>query len=82
MRTVTNISKFLTVDDLRTFLNSPEGLALNENAFIWIQNDESNWAIDCATEFKVEKVTTPEDGFPEESGLCIYSQKVRNKKSE
>jgi hypothetical protein len=81
-RTVINKQSFLTVGELRTFLNSAEGLALNENAFIWIPQEEESWAIACVTAFAIEKVCTPEDGFPEESGLCLYAKDMRNKKSE
>lgn len=81
-RTVTNTTKFMTVGDLRRFLNSEDGMKMNENAFIWIPNGEESWNIDCATDVAIEKVTCPEDGHPEEAGLCIYAKKVRNKESE
>lgn len=79
MRTVINRTDFLTVGELRSFLNSDEGKKLNENAFIWVPNDTEEWSIDCATGFSVDKVSTPEDGFPEEWALCVSAKRIRNK---
>lgn len=79
MRTVTSKNEFLTVKDLRDFLNSDAGMELNENAFIWVPNGEADWEIDCAVEAQIEKVSTPEDGHPQESGLVISCKRVRNK---
>lgn len=79
-RKVVNVSEFLTVGELRNFLASEEGMKLNENAFIWIPTDTSNeWEIDCATDFSVDRVSTPEDGYPQELALCISAKRMRNK---
>lgn len=84
MRTVISKNEFLTIGELRRFLNSAEAMALNENAFIWIPKPEDNedWAIDCAIGVEIEKVCTPEDDHPEETGICFYSKKMRNKRTE
>jgi len=81
-RTVTNVHKFMTVGDLRDFLNSEEVKKLNENAFIWIPQGDASWNIDCLTDATIEKVSTPEDSFPQEMGICLYSKKVANKVQE
>lgn len=81
-RTVTNVQRFMTVGELRDLLNSEEGRKLNENAFIWVPSDDTGWNIDCATDATFEKVSTPEDGYPEEMGLCISTKKMRNKEAK
>jgi hypothetical protein len=79
MRTVTNVHKFMTIEDLRTYLDSPEVKALNQNAFIWIPQGDAAWAIDCLTHADIGDVSTPDDGYPTEKGICLYSKKVVNK---
>lgn len=69
----------MTIQDLRNFLNTPEVLAMNQNAFIWIQQGDAAWKIDCLTDASIDKVCTPEDGYPEEAGICLQSKKVINK---
>ncbi len=79
MRTVINKTDLLTLKDLRDFMNSTECLALNENAFVWLQNDTDEWNIDCATSISIDTITTPEDGFPQEKGIQLSCKRIRNK---
>lgn len=61
-----------TVGDLRKFLS--EKTDLPDNAFLWI---ERTWAEESrlVLEIDVHEVSTPDEGYPEEDGLCFKMER-------
>lgn len=62
--------KVMTVGDLRGIANS----SLPDDALIWIETTEHR--LELVDKFVVERVMTPDEGFPEELGVCLRVEKI------